>query len=151
MLSCMLPFNCLSLIFKNMTSSWKSVKILLSICPLSSLLQYWRIGNQWVLIDVNFFFLYCFVSYKMLLKLVHDSQNHCERQSGQILFPFHLRLKEFTASREAVQDGRVRHGDYLLPHKYTKKYICMWNSSYRTPTEYWQKTPDFQKGTLIST
>ena len=25
------------------------------------------------------------------------------------------------------------------------KYICMWNS-YRTPTECWQKTQDFQKG-----
>ena len=66
------------------------------------------------------FFLYCFVSCKMLLKLVHNSQSHCERQSGQVLFPFYLRLKEFTTSRATVQDGRVRHGDYLLPHKYTK-------------------------------
>ena len=66
------------------------------------------------------FFLYFFVSCKMLFKLVHDSQNHCERQSEQVLFPFYLRLKEFTASRMTVQDGRVRHGDYLLPHKCTK-------------------------------
>ena len=29
------------------------------------------------------------------------------------------------------------------------KYICMWNS-YRTPTECWQKTQDFQKGKTIS-
>ena len=25
------------------------------------------------------------------------------------------------------------------------KYIYMWNNSYRTPTERWQKTSDFQK------
>ena len=27
----------------------------------------------------------------------------------------------------------------------------MWNNSYRTPTECWQNTPDFQKSKLIST
>ena len=27
-----------------------------------------------------------------------------------------------------------------------QKYICMWNNSYRTPTECWQKTSDFPKG-----
>ena len=26
-----------------------------------------------------------------------------------------------------------------------QKYIYMWNSSYRTPTELWQKTSDFPK------
>ena len=30
------------------------------------------------------------------------------------------------------------------------KYIGMWYSSYRTPSEPWQKTPGFQKGKLIS-
>ena len=27
-----------------------------------------------------------------------------------------------------------------------QKYIYMWNNSYRTPTERWQKTPNFPKG-----
>ena len=27
-----------------------------------------------------------------------------------------------------------------------QKYIGMWNNSYQTPSEHWQKTPDFQKG-----
>ena len=27
-----------------------------------------------------------------------------------------------------------------------QKYIHMWNNSYRTPTERWQKTSDFPKG-----
>ena len=27
-----------------------------------------------------------------------------------------------------------------------RKYIYMWNNSYRTPTERWQKTSDFPKG-----
>ena len=27
-----------------------------------------------------------------------------------------------------------------------QKYIYMWNDSYRTPTEHWQKTSDFPKG-----
>ena len=27
-----------------------------------------------------------------------------------------------------------------------QKYIDMWNNSYRTPTERWQKTSDFPKG-----
>ena len=32
-----------------------------------------------------------------------------------------------------------------------QKYIYMWNSSYRTPTECWQKTSDFPKGKKIPT
>ena len=31
-----------------------------------------------------------------------------------------------------------------------QKYMCMWNKSYRTPNEHWQKTSDLQKGKLIS-
>ena len=31
------------------------------------------------------------------------------------------------------------------------KYIYMWNSSYRTPTECWQKTADFRKAKKIPT
>ena len=27
-----------------------------------------------------------------------------------------------------------------------QEYIYMWNNSYRTPTEHWQKTSDFPKG-----
>ena len=46
-----------------------------------------------------------------------------------------------------LQDGGgVRHGDHLPPHK----YIYMWNNSYRTPTECWQKTSDFPKGKKLS-
>ena len=32
-----------------------------------------------------------------------------------------------------------------------QKYIYTWNSSYRTPTECWQKTSDFPKGKKIPT
>ena len=32
-----------------------------------------------------------------------------------------------------------------------QKYIYMWNKSYRTPTEHWQKTSDFPKGKKVST
>ena len=32
-----------------------------------------------------------------------------------------------------------------------QKYIYMWNNSYRTPTECWQKTSDFPKGKKIPT
>ena len=32
-----------------------------------------------------------------------------------------------------------------------QKYIYMWNNSYRTPTEHWQKTSDFTKGKKLST
>ena len=31
------------------------------------------------------------------------------------------------------------------------KYIYMWNSSYRTPTERWQKTSDLPKGKKLPT
>ena len=31
----------------------------------------------------------------------------------------------------------------------TSKKIYTWNSSYRTPTEHWQKTSDFEKGKKI--
>ena len=31
----------------------------------------------------------------------------------------------------------------------TSKYIYIWNNSYRTPTERWQKTSDFPKGKKI--
>ena len=31
------------------------------------------------------------------------------------------------------------------------KYIYMWNNSYRTPTECWQKTSDFPKGKKLPT
>ena len=57
------------------------------------------------------------------------------------------RPKIKTKSRgEDLQDGwGVRPGDHLPPHKYIK-YIYMWNNSYRTATERWQKTSDFPKG-----
>ena len=32
-----------------------------------------------------------------------------------------------------------------------QKYICMWNNSYRTPTEHWQKISDFTKGKKLPT
>ena len=32
-----------------------------------------------------------------------------------------------------------------------QKYIYMWNSSYRTPTEHWQKTSDLPKGKKLPT
>ena len=32
-----------------------------------------------------------------------------------------------------------------------QKHNRMWNSSYRMPTECWQRTLDFQKGKIIST
>ena len=32
-----------------------------------------------------------------------------------------------------------------------QKYIYMWNNSYRTPTEHWQKTSDFPKGNKLPT
>ena len=51
-----------------------------------------------------------------------------------------------TQDGEDLQDeGGVRRGHHLPPHKYIKKYFYMWNSSYRTPTESWQKTSDFPK------
>ena len=43
--------------------------------------------------------------------------------------------------------GGVRHGDHPPPHK----YIYMWNNSYRTPTERWQKTSDLTKGKKLPT
>ena len=32
-----------------------------------------------------------------------------------------------------------------------QKYIYMWNNSYRTPTEHWQKTSDLPKGKKLPT
>ena len=32
-----------------------------------------------------------------------------------------------------------------------QKYIYMWNNTYRTPTEAWQKTSDFPKGKKLPT
>ena len=32
-----------------------------------------------------------------------------------------------------------------------QKYIYMWNNSFRTPTESWQKTSDFPKGKKLLT
>ena len=31
-----------------------------------------------------------------------------------------------------------------------QKYNYMWNNSYRTPTEHWQKTLDFPKGKKLT-
>ena len=51
-----------------------------------------------------------------------------------------------------LQDGGgVRCGDHLPPHQVHQKYIYMWNSSYKTPTERWQKTSEFPKCKKIST
>ena len=51
-----------------------------------------------------------------------------------------------------LQDGvGVRRGDHLPPHKYIKNTSTMWNNSYRTPTERWQKTSDFPKGKKLPT
>ena len=33
----------------------------------------------------------------------------------------------------------------------TPKYIYMWNNSYRTPTDHWQKTSDLPKGKKLPT
>ena len=33
-----------------------------------------------------------------------------------------------------------------FPPQIHQKYIYVWNNSYRTPTERWQKTSDFPKG-----
>ena len=50
-----------------------------------------------------------------------------------------------------LQDGGgVRCGDRLSPQIH-QKYIYMWNNSYRTPTEHWQKTSDFPKGKKLPT
>ena len=32
-----------------------------------------------------------------------------------------------------------------------QKYTYMWNNSYRTPTEHWQKTSEFPKGKKLPT
>ena len=32
-----------------------------------------------------------------------------------------------------------------------QKYIYLWNNSYRTPTEHWQKTSDLPKGKKLPT
>ena len=53
---------------------------------------------------------------------------------------------------EELQDGRrVRHGDHFPPPRIHQKYIYMWNNSYRTPTERWQKTSDLPKGKKLPT
>ena len=45
------------------------------------------------------------------------------------------------------QDGRgVRWRDNPLPHSNIKKYICLWNNSFRTHSECQRKTLEFQKG-----
>lgn len=45
------------------------------------------------------------------------------------------------------QDGRgVRWRDNPLPHSNIKKYICLWNNSFRTHSECQRKTLEFRKG-----
>ena len=39
----------------------------------------------------------------------------------------------------------------FLPTNTYQKYIYMWNNSYKTPTEGWQKTSDFPKGKKLPT
>ena len=39
----------------------------------------------------------------------------------------------------------------FLPINTSEIYIYMWNNSYRTPTERWQKTSDFPIGKKILT
>ena len=49
---------------------------------------------------------------------------------------------------QPTENGRrVRRGDHLSLHK----YIYMWNSPYRTPTEHWQNTSDLPKGKKLPT
>ena len=51
-----------------------------------------------------------------------------------------------------LQEGRgVGRRNHLPPHKYIKDNIYMWNSSYRTPTERWQKTSALPKGKKLPT
>ena len=38
-----------------------------------------------------------------------------------------------------------------FPPKIHQKYIYMWNNSYKTPTECWQKTSYFPKGKKLPT
>ena len=45
-----------------------------------------------------------------------------------------------------LQDGRSKTWRSPSPPKIHQKYIYMWNNSYRTHTECWQKTSDFPKG-----
>ena len=54
------------------------------------------------------------------------------------------RFKESVGGEDLQDGGGVRRGDHRPPHKY-QKYIYMWHSSYRTPTERWRKTSDFPK------
>ena len=50
--------------------------------------------------------------------------------------------KKKTQRKGDFQDSSgLRYGDCLPPHK----YICMWSDSCRSPTEHWQKIPDFKK------
>ena len=60
-------------------------------------------------------------------------------------------IKNICGKGDLKDDGEVRRGDHLPPHKYIKKYIYMWNNSYRTPTEPWQKTSGFPKGKKLPT
>ena len=39
----------------------------------------------------------------------------------------------------------------FLPINTSEIYIYMWNNSYRTPTERWQKASDFPKGKKLPT
>ena len=55
--------------------------------------------------------------------------------------------KKLPKGEDLQHGGGVRCGDHLPPHK----YIYMWNNSYRTPTECWQKTSEFPKGKKLPT
>ena len=61
--------------------------------------------------------------------------------------------RKLTLSRNVLggdlRDGRgVKRRSPSSPQIH-QKYVYLWSSSYRTPTERWQKTSDFPKGKKI--
>ena len=93
-----------------------------------------------------------------LLDHEHSTSFHCFRlflTSPNNYFSFQYKgLSNLVKGipRRDLQDGRgVKTWRSPSSPEIHQKYIYMWNNSYRTPTECWQKTSDFPKGKKIPT
>ena len=74
-------------------------------------------------------------------------------------------IKDFPQQRNQAQITKQKRGKHWRPSRWQRskmwrspssaqihqKYTYMWNNSYRTPTECWQKTPDIPKGKKLHT
>ena len=90
----------------------------------------------------------------MIVKLIQDLGKRMEAKIKKMQEMFNKDLEELKNKYLGRGPSRWQRSKTWRPPsspQIHQKYIYMWNNSYRTPTERWQKTSDFPKGKKLPT